>query len=129
MLDIIRVCLLTAALLAAGAAVLQAVWLTGKRNGHMGEARRRPGAADVRHALNRYIRRYGMPSYAQCAIRWNDGKVQDVTIKLNTEVCPIEDDYISFYADGKEDFMRLLRRDSGEDFRVLPQTVLFADRL
>lgn len=77
---------------------------------------------EVERELKNYAKVYGQsPNFVRCLVQWNeDQALQIVTIALSKFDAnnPKNDDKIFFYADGPEDFLRLLERNNGEDFVV-----------
>lgn len=80
----------------------------------------------TRHSAERewakYVRRNLVePKYARCLIEWHEDKsMSAVTIALfphSPKVSKYDDQFIFFYANGKDDFLRLFN-ETGEDFTI-----------
>lgn len=76
------------------------------------------------HYWDEYVNDLGVePMFARCLIQWKeDQTMSNVTIALFDNGEENEnyehDDDMFFYVDGKEGFLRLLKKDNGEDFNV-----------
>lgn len=87
----------------------------------------------IQEKYDTFVEKHGCePSYASVIIQWKDsgmfGTMEAATIKLSNDLDELDDE-IFYYADGLSDFIALTKRDNGEDFYVLEETVEFLKSL